>query len=151
MTNLTSEEFDTKEISWLYNLCWGTETNYHYLKESMKITNISSSKEELIKQDIYSQMYVFNLLQTVQNEAEEEIVQENYKHKMKININMAVGYIKRYFIVIMLREEPSEREQLYNRLHNKILKEIVPIRKGRKYERTTSSKNRHHINKRKAF
>jgi hypothetical protein len=96
-------------------------------------------------------MYVFNLLQTVQNEAEEEIVQENYKHKMKININLAVGYIKRYFIVIMLREEPSEREQLYNRLHNKILKEIVPIRKGRKYERTKSSKNRHHINKRKAF
>ncbi|WP_312469843.1 transposase [Neobacillus sp.] len=151
MTNLTSEEFDTDEISWLYNLRWGIETNYHYLKESMKITNISSSKEELIKQDIYSQMYVFNLLQTVQNEAEKEIVQENYKHKMKININMAVGYIKRYFIVIMLREEPSEWEQLYNRLHNKILKEIVPIRKGRKYERTTCSKNRHHINKRKAF
>lgn len=110
MTNLTSEEFDTKEISWLYNLRWGIETNYHYLKESIKITNISSSKEELIKQDIYSQMYVFNLLQTVQNEAEEEIVQENFKHKMKINMNLAVGYIKRYFIVIMLREEPSERE-----------------------------------------
>ncbi|GIN84921.1 hypothetical protein J6TS2_13070 [Heyndrickxia sporothermodurans] len=57
----------------------------------MKITNISSSMEELIKLDIYNQIYVFTLLQTVKNEAEKVIVQEIYKHKMKININMAVG------------------------------------------------------------
>ena len=84
-----------------YQLCWGGETHFHYLKESMKVTNLSSSKFDLIKQEIYSQMLVFNTLQSVRNQAAEEMDQGKYKHKMKININMAVGYIKRYLILIM--------------------------------------------------
>ena len=91
-----------------------------------------------------------DLLQAVQNEATEEIEQDRYKHKMKININMAVGYIKRYFIIIMLADNTEERSRLYTELHEKILKNIVPIRDGRKYERKSNVKNRHHINKRKS-
>ena len=151
LTNLDADEFSKEELSCLYQMRWAVETNYHYLKESMKSTNISSSETELIKQDIYSQMFVFNMLQAVQNEVTENIDQDKYKHKMKVNMNMAVGYIKRYFIVIMITDESDEIARLYDELHEKILKNIVPIRKGRKYERTANTKNKHHINKRKAF
>ena len=117
----------------------------------MKITNISSSKDGIIKQEIYSQMLVFNMLQAIQNEKEKEINQEKYKHKMKINISMAVGYIKRYIIVIMLEDDMEKRKRLYDELTNKVLKNIVPIRKGRTFDRNKNTKNRYHLNKRKSF
>lgn len=152
ITNLPKEEFTTKEIGKLYNMRWGIETNYHYLKESMKITNISSSKPNIIKQDILSQIFVFNMLQGIQNDLEKEINQENYKHKMKININMATGYIKKYLIFVMLQDDDKKRKELMNTLDNKILKHIVPIRENRKYERKKHTlDNRYSINKRKAF
>ena len=151
LTNLNTKEFKTEDINYLYQLRWRIETSYHYLKESMKITNISSSKDGIIKQEIYSQMLVFNMLQAIQNEKEKEINQEKYKHKMKINISMAVGYIKRYIIVIMLEDDMEKRKRLYDELTNKVLKNIVPIRKGRTFDRNKNTKNRYHLNKRKSF
>lgn len=151
LTNLNTKEFTTEDINYLYQLRWRIETSYHYLKESMKITNISSSKDGIIKQEIYSQMLVFNMLQAIQNEKEKEINQEKYKHKMKINISMAVGYIKRYIIVIMLEVDMEKRKRLYDELTNKVLKNIVPIRKGRTFDRNKNTKNRYHLNKRKSF
>ena len=73
MTNLTNEEVNTDEMNKLYNLRWQIETNYHSLKESLKIETITSSIDNLIKQDIYSQMLVFNLLQAFINEPKENI------------------------------------------------------------------------------
>jgi len=117
----------------------------------MKATNISSSKEDLIKQEIYSQMLVFNMLQSIQNEAEEDIDQSNYKYKMRINSNMTIGYIKKYMMIIFLEEDLEKRAELYQRLHQKILKHIIPIRPNRKYDRKKVTRNKHHINKRLSF
>lgn len=151
LTNLESEKFTTEDIEYIYQLRWGIETSYHYLKESMKITNISSSKDCIIKQEIYSQMFVFNLLQGMQNDLEEEIEQEKYKHKMKININMAVGYIKKRLIFLLLEEDSRRRAILYDELNEKILKNIVPIREGRNYFRDKGNQNKYPITKRKSF
>ena len=151
MTNLEKEEFSSKDIEQIYQLRWGVETNFHYLKESMKMTNISSSKEDLIKQEIYSQTLVFNMLQSIQNEIEEQIDQSKYKHRMKINSNMAIGYIKRYIIIMLLEKELDKRTELYQVLHQKILKHIVPVRHNRKYDRDKVTRNTHHINKRNSF
>lgn len=152
VTNLWKEDFTTEEIYKLYGMRWGIETNYHYLKESMKITNITSSKKDIILQDILSTIYVFNMLQGIQNDLENKIEQEKYKHKMKININMATGYIKKYLIYVLLEENEKKRRDLMNKLDNKILKNVVPIRPNRTYEHTKHTiDNRHSINKRKAY
>ena len=140
-----------EDLKYLYNLRWGIETNYHYLKESMKIEAITSSKRELIEQDILSQMLVFNLLQAIQNNLEEDIEQAKYKHKMKININMAVGYIKNRFIFILLEDNNAKRDKLMKELENKILKHIVPIRPNRGTPRVKDKRNKYPINKRKTF
>ena len=73
MTNLTEEEANYEDMNELYQLRWGIETNYHYLKESLKIETITSSIDNIIKQDIYSQMFVFNLLQAFVNDSNENI------------------------------------------------------------------------------
>ena len=152
VTNLSQDEFTSEELYQLYGLRWGIETNYHYLKESMKITNITSSKKDIIIQDILSTIYVFNMLQGIQNDLEPEIKQKKYKHKMKININMATGYIKKYLIYVLLEEDEQKRKELMDILDNKILKHIVPIKPGRKNERGNKKiNNRYSINKRKAF
>lgn len=152
VTNLSQEEFSTEEIYKLYGMRWGIETNYHYLKESMKITNITSSKKEIILQDILSTIYVFNMLQGIQNDLEMKIEQKKYKNRMKININMATGYIKKYLIYILLEDDAKKRRELMEILENKILKHIVPIRPNRTYEHTKHTlDNRYSINKRKAY
>lgn len=94
-TNLSDNIFSLEDLDYIYMTRWNSVINYHELKESMKITNISSSKEIIIKQEIYSQMLVYNTIQAIAMDANEEIEQEKYKHKMKINFNMAVGIVKK--------------------------------------------------------
>ena len=56
VTNLEKEKFDYNTIVELYKLRWEIETNYHLLKESLKIEMITSSFKTIIEQDIYSQI-----------------------------------------------------------------------------------------------
>lgn len=55
-------------MSKLYNLRLKIELNYKHLKNNIKIEGISSSKRILIKQDIYSQLLVANILQAYIND-----------------------------------------------------------------------------------
>lgn len=154
ITNLDKKEFNKDDINYLYKSRWGIETNYGILKNSMMITNISSSKDGIIKQEIYSTMLVFNTLQALVNELEEEIDQEKYKHKMKVNFNMALGFTKKYLILILIAENAEERKKLSDILFKKILENIVPIRPNRSYRRNKSNNsvyNKYPINKRKSY
>lgn len=151
MTNLTGDEVTYEEMSDLYHLRWGIETNYHHLKESMKIETITSSKDNLIKQDIYSQMFVYNLLQAFINDVNEKVKDLKYKHEMKVNFNMAIGFFKKFFILILIEEDKELKEKLLYKLEEKIEKYLEPIRPGRKYPRNKDKKNKYSINKRKSF
>lgn len=154
VTNLNKKEFSKDDINYIYQSRWGIETNYGILKNSMKITNISSSKDGIIKQEIYSTMLVYNTLQGLVNDLENEIEQEKYKHKMKINFNMAVGFIKKYLILILIEKDEQKRKKLSDILFKKILENIIPVRPNRKYSRNKNnniSYNKYPINKRKSF
>ena len=154
VTNLDKKEFSKSDIDYIYQCRWGIETNYGILKNSMKITNISSSKDGIIKQEIYSTMLVYNTLQGLVNDLEDEIEQEKYKHKMKINFNMAVGFVKKYLILILLEDDNDKRKKLSDILFKKILENIIPVRPNRKYPRNKHNNacyNKYPINKRKSF
>ena len=151
LTNLSQDEFSTEEIAELYKLRWQIETNYHSLKESLKIETITSSFDELIKQDIYSQMLVFNILQAFINDANESAKDLKYKHEMQVNFNMAIGFFKKLFILIMIEENKKRKEELLNRFDERIEKYLEPIRPNRNYPRNKNKKNKYSINKRKSF
>ena len=72
---------------------------------------------------------------------------------MKVNFNMAVGFVKRFLIKILIEDNNAKRQELSDILFNNILKNLVPIRKGRKYQRDKNRKltNKHPINKRKSI
>ena len=153
LTNLSQEEFTKEDLKEIYGLRWGIENNYHELKESMMITNVSSSKDTIIKQEIYSQMLVCNIFHSIENDLITQVNQKEHKHPMKINFNMAVGFVKRFLVKILIEEDDNKRNELSELLFNNILKNLVPIRSGRKSERSKNKKltNKHPINKRKSF
>ena len=72
---------------------------------------------------------------------------------MKVNFNMAVGFVKRFLIKILIEENNEKRNELSDILFNNILKNLIPVRKGRKYSRDKNKKltNKHPINKRKSI
>lgn len=148
---LTNLDFTYEEMKELYKLRWSIESTYHQLKENLKIETISSGKEVIVKQEILSQMLVYNIAQSHINVAESKIKQEKYKHEMKINHNMAMGLLKDYFIYIIMEEKAEKRLLLMDEFEQLIAKYLCPIRKNRKYKRNKQIKNKHHINKRKTF
>lgn len=150
-TNLSEEEFTRDDLKAIYHLRWEVETNFHTLKESLKIEAITSSKPNLINQDILSQMVVFNMMQAFISDSDEKIDQNKYLYHMQTNRNMAAGFMKQYLILAIVSKSSKKRTQYMNKLANSIDKFIEPIRPGRNYERKKDKKNRYSITKRKAF
>lgn len=150
-TNLSQEEFDYKMMVELYKLRWEIELNYHSLKESLKIETITSSNDIIIYQDIYSGMLVYNLIQAFKQEAEKKIDQTKYKNEMKVNMNMACGFVKKALVKIILEDDVDKQNNMFELLKSKIEKYLVPIKKDRHYPRIKDKKNKYSINKRKSF
>ena len=151
LTNLEKDKFTSAEIKELYNLRWQIEVNYKHLKNNLKIESITSSKEILIKQDIYSQVLVSNMLQAFINDNNEKINQGKYKNKMKTNMNMSVGIFKNTLIYIFLEDNDRKRSEMIDKFCLAIEKYIIPIKLGRKSQRNNNPKNRYHVNQRKTF
>lgn len=151
LTNLNSNEFSTDDINELYQFRWKIELNYKHLKNNIKIECITSGKDILIKQDIYSQVLVANMLQAFINDGDEELKKFMYKNKVKINCNMAIGIFKNTLIYILLEEDGDKRLKMMDKFQEAITKYMVPIKPNRKNERKTNPKNRYHINQRKTF
>ena len=106
----------------------------------MVITNISSSKDTIIKQEIYSHMMVYNIVESIAIETANQINQDKYKYKMQINFDMAVGFIKRALIKILIEDDADKREEMMEKLCNNVLKNMVPIRPNRHYDRKPNKK-----------
>ena len=151
ITNLGYDEFTTEEIKEMYHLRWQIEINYRYLKNNLKIENITSTKEILIKQDIYSQVLVANMLQAFINENDRKIDQKKYKNKMKTNSNMSIGIFKNTLIYILLEKNAKKRSEMMDQFSEALKKYIVPVKPGRKNPRIDNPKNRYHINQRKTY
>lgn len=76
----------------------------------MQVTNVSSSKDTIIKQGIYSQMTVYNIIRSISNYFKAHINQEEFKNPMKVNFNMAVGFVKRFLIKILIENNNEKRK-----------------------------------------
>ena len=149
ITNL--KEFSYEEIFEIYGKRWNIETLYDSLKNKLQIEKFTSSKEEIIKQDIYASTLVYNMVQTMRNEAKEDIEQKKYKHEMKINENISIGLFKNEMIYIMLEDDDKKRVKRYDKLCKKILKYKIPIRKDRQYKIQWRRNNQNSYNKLKGF
>lgn len=151
ISNLPFDEFSYEDLNELYNARWGIELNYKHLKNNLKIESISSTDDNLIKQDILSQIYVANILQAFINDIDDNIEQSKFKNKMKTNKNMAIGIYKSTYIYILLENDPKKRSELILKLLDTMKKFIIPVKKNRINPRKNNITNRYNINQRKTF
>ena len=62
ISNLPMDEYSIDDLKELYHLCWTIETSYNHLKNRMKLEEFSEFKEILIYQDIYADIWLYNLI-----------------------------------------------------------------------------------------
>ena len=79
---------------------------------------------------------------------QKNIDQTKYKNEMKVNMNMACGFVKKSLVIIILEDNIDKQNEMFNLLEKKIEKYLIPIKKDRHYQR---KKNKYSINKRKSF
>ena len=149
-TNLTENELSEIEARELYHERWEIEKAFDILKNKIKIENFSSHKVIGVEQDFYAQILVYNLLETIKRETNEEELPKNKKYEYKFNMNIMVGMFKNKFIEIVANEELEE--DIMEEFIQEITKYLVPIKPNRNYpRRKMHSMNKYRHNLRKNF
>ena len=99
---------------------------------------VTGTKPILLLQDIYSTIYLSNLVEDIILDAERELDQKetNRKHKMMINQTVSIGILKNDLIYILLETDDQKKNMLFQQIYEDISKNLVPIRPDRHYTRT---------------
>lgn len=130
ITNLSREEFSLEEIKELYHKRWGIETSFRELKYAIGLSSLHSKKRELIKQEIYARLILYNFSQRVIQKI--KLKKQKTKYKYQVNFTRAFHIIREF-----LRKKsgnPLDPEVL-------IANEILPIRPNRSNIRNLKPKN----------
>lgn len=114
ITNLPEEMVTTEELKEAYWIRWPIEVSYNRLKNRMSLEEFSGYKPELILQDIYADMWMYNLVSLKIKEADEKrpIEQKNGNYTVSRNFNKSVGVMKTYLLKALTAEDDHERERL---------------------------------------
>lgn len=139
ITNLRKEELRLEEAQRLYFKRWGIETRFDTLKNRVEIENFSGEKPLALEQDFYATQFISNMAAIFKQDAEEQLKEKNkdksLKHEYKINNNILFGKLKNYLMLLLLEENEEKKLILYQEFIEKIQRNVIPIRKNRKFER----------------
>ena len=125
ITNLSREEFLMEEISEIYDMRWGEETSFRELKYAIGLNALHAKKRELIQQEIYARMLMYNFCQRIVQEIKIP-KKDRIKYTYQVNFTRSVHIIREF-----LRKKGGKNPPV----EHLIAKEILPIRPGRKYKR----------------
>jgi hypothetical protein len=130
ITNLS--EYGAGEIKRLYRKRWLIEQKYHTLKNKMKFESVTGRASIYVEQDFRAQVLVFNMVQDLITGAERRLKarsrKQGYRYEMRINENIALGLYKEQFIRLILEEDMDRKNDMFLRLKEAMIKNIVPVR-----------------------
>lgn len=124
LTNLTEEEMSFNEFIEIYHLRWSEETAFRDLKYTIGMLYFHSSNQELIRQEIYASLILYNYCQLIANNNPSDC-KDKWKWKYKPSFKAAVTNTRRY-----MSGDIDEHELVL-----RIKKFLIPIRPGRSYSR----------------
>lgn len=138
VTNLPVDEFPSDELKELYFRRWSIESSYRKLKYTIGLNNFHSCRPECVKQEIWGRLICYNITSTLIKNA---IIKKNdkNKHYYKINFSVAVHLCRQFL------RPGAEKRQLD--LMALLMRELIPIRNGRKFDRLATA----HFRKPKYF
>lgn len=137
LTNLFELEITNDDFKTLYNMRWGSETNYDCLKNKLEIELFTGQKPISILQDFYATIAVFNLNSMLIEGCESEVKEISLRrtHDYKVNRNVSIGLMKSKIIKLLFCKDLNELTQVLNFLKEGFIKNLQPIRPKRTYPR----------------
>jgi hypothetical protein len=140
VTNLWEEEgHPAGEFKALYFLRWGVETNISIQKNILQLEAFSGLTVESVEQDFYATVFMANLHSVLIKDAQTSVDINTTKRKypMKVNRNKSFGKLKVSVIALFI---DSDVGNILKILHGHFIRDILPVRKNRSYERVTKNK-----------
>ena len=154
MTNLPFE-FSQKQLEDLYYQRWEIEKKYHTLKNKMKFESVTGKSTIYVDQDFRAQVLVYNMLQDIRKEADEEVFvkgrEKGSKYPMHTNENISIGLFKEQMIKLILEKNAVRREQLLFKLQAEMEEYILPQRNLPGRERKKNISNKYKNNQKNSF
>lgn len=142
ITNLfdkAEETFTIHDFKELYFKRWGIEVKYNELKSRLQIENFTGKTPISIEQDFYATIYLANMVALAKKDAniiiEERNIDKNLKHEYKVNTNILIGKLKDNLILMHLEKKSRKRKKMLKEITDEIVRNTIPIRQNRKYER----------------
>ncbi len=127
-----------------YNMRWGIETYYGYIKQELQLGQFSGLAPVCIEQDFAANLFLFNLQSLVEKQCITfvESIGKKRKHQYKINKNISWASLKHLVVKLFLAKEPI---LILDELQKLFCDYLEPVRPGRKYprekKRTPNSKH----------
>ncbi len=128
ITDLPSDDFKIDDLKRVYQLRWGIETSFCYLKYNMALNSFHSRRRDFICQEIFARIILYNLTMLLVQSV--NLPERDTLLEYKVSISDAVI---------------TCRDFLHNRMSNATIEalltmNVTPIRDGRTYPRKKHSK-----------
>ncbi len=128
ITNLDRAEFPKEEIKDLYMHRWNIEVSYRHLKYVADLNRTHSVKRDLLMQEIWAKLIMFNISMIIINYINENKISKEIKRKDEYKVNVSVA-------VELIRACIKRKGRVPPGLIKQIASNILPVRHGRKYKR----------------
>ena len=146
ITNLWEEDgHPVEQFKDLYFMRWGVETNISVQKNILQLESFSGLTLHAVLQDFYATVMMANLHSILIKDAQQTIEKTTLhrKHPMKINKSKSFGKLKVNLVALFIN---NDVEMILRKLHDHFVKDLIPIRKGRSFQRirkNVQSKSKH--------
>ena len=146
ITNLWQEEgHPAHQFKDVYFMRWGIETNISIQKNILQLESFSGLTVHAVLQDFYATVMMTNLCSILIKDAQQTIEEttQHRKHAMKVNKNKSVGKLKVNLVGLFIN---NDTESVLKKLHDHFIKDPIPIRNGRSFQRirkNVQSKSKH--------
>ena len=156
ITNLWQQEGHRAEtFKDLYFLRWGVETNISVQKNIMQLESFSGLTVHAVLQDFYATAMMANLHSVLIKQAQQTVENDSSKGKypVKVNKNKSFGKLKVNLVLLFINNDAAA---ILQTLHDHFVKDVIPIRKGRSFQRvrknlSTKSKYKTYSNFKPAY
>ncbi len=128
LTNLDRDTYSLDALKKLYACRWGIESSFRGLKYTVGMIHFHSKKVMCIIQEIFASLIMYNFTQLISAKV---VIENTRKHDVKINFSVAVHICRDFFLG---DTSPPEIKAV-------LLKNLIPIRPARHYDRRLSVKH----------
>jgi hypothetical protein len=138
MTSLKDiEKYPYKDFKELYFKRWGIETFYNRFKNIIGVEQFSGKSEQFILQEFNCALYISNLQSLLTKEVQQEIEQKyaDRKYEYKVNSSMSLSIIRSKMLALFT--DQKNNQETLNQLKELFVKNVIPIRPDRNFERKT--------------